>query len=84
MFWIFLIVINAAAFLLMRADKRAAQNRRFRIPESVLLFFAAIGGSLGAMIGMVLLRHKTRHLRFSIGIPVLFFLHTGLVLLFVI
>lgn len=71
-YWIlYLILINAAAFLLMLADKHRARKNRWRIPERTLLGCAAIGGSIGALAGMYLGRHKTRHLRFTIGIPVM-------------
>ena len=78
---VLLLVINAWTFLLMLMDKKAAIKRSIRIPEVVLLLFAVLGGSAGAMIGMFLFRHKTRHLKFRIGLPVLFFLHLGILLL---
>lgn len=78
--WIYLILINAAACLLMLVDKRKAQKHRFRVPEAVLLSLALFGGSLGAVCGMVLFRHKTRKLLFSIGLPVIFLLQLGLFL----
>jgi len=78
---VLLLVINAWTFLLMLMDKKAAIKRSIRIPEVVLLLFAVLGGSAGAMLGMFLLRHKTRHLKFRIGLPVLFFLHLGILLL---
>ena len=78
---VLLLVINAWTFLLMLMDKTAAIKRSIRIPEVVLLLFAVLGGSAGAMLGMFLLRHKTRHLKFRIGLPVLFFLHLGILLL---
>ena len=56
---IYLSLINALALLLMLADKQRAKKHRWRIPESVLLASAALGGSLGALLGMWLFRHKT-------------------------
>lgn len=67
----YLLIINALAFLLMLVDKRKARKNRWRIPEKTLLGTALIGGSLGAMAGMQLFRHKTKHLKFMIGIPVM-------------
>lgn len=49
---IYLSLINALALLLMLADKQRAKKHRWRIPESVLLASAALGGSLGALLGM--------------------------------
>lgn len=68
-FSIYLLLINAAAFALMLADKLKAQKNRWRIPERTLMLSAALGGSIGALAGMYLFRHKTRHLKFTIGIP---------------
>ena len=79
-FWIYLILINAAACLLMHKDKRNAQQHRFRVPEAVLLSMALLGGSFGAVCGMVLFRHKTRKPIFSVGLPLIFFLQLGLLL----
>ena len=67
----YLIIINAAAFLLMLADKLKARRNAWRIPEKTLLGVAAIGGSIGAIAGMYAFRHKTKHPQFSIGLPVI-------------
>lgn len=69
--YLYLCIINALAFLFMLIDKRKAVKNRWRIPERTLLTLCAIGGSLGGYLGMRLFRHKTKHLRFSIGIPVM-------------
>lgn len=68
---LYLVIINAAAFLLMRADKLKARRGAWRIPESTLMGVAAIGGSVGALIGMYRFRHKTRHVKFILGIPLI-------------
>lgn len=67
----YLFIINALSFLLMHIDKEKAKAGRWRIPEATLLGTAFIGGSLGAYLGMRIFRHKTRHPKFSIGLPVL-------------
>ncbi len=66
---LYLVIINAAGFLLMLLDKLKARKKLWRIPEATLLGVAAAGGSVGSLIGMYLFRHKTRHLKFTIGIP---------------
>lgn len=66
---LYLIIINAAAFLLMLIDKQKAKKRKFRIPEATLIGCAILGGSIGAWIGMQIFRHKTRHKKFTLGIP---------------
>lgn len=69
---LFLLIINAVGFALMLADKHKAKKNLWRIPESTLMLTAAIGGSLGILTGMYLTRHKTKHPKFSIGVPVIF------------
>ena len=66
---LYLFIVNAIAFILMLADKRMAQKNLWRIPESTLLLSAAIGGSIGSLAGMYTFRHKTRHLKFTLGVP---------------
>lgn len=72
---VYLIIINAIAFILMLVDKYKAKKNLWRIPEATLMGFAAAGGSVGALAGMYLVRHKTKHLKFTIGIPILLFAH---------
>jgi len=55
----------------MLADKLKAKKGSWRIPEATLLGFAAAGGSIGAIAGMYLFRHKTRHLKFTLGLPLI-------------
>ena len=68
---IYLLIINAAAFLLMLIDKWKAKNNKWRIPERTLFASALLGGSLGAIAGMYTFRHKTKHFSFIIGMPVI-------------
>lgn len=70
-FHIYLLLINAVAFVLMLIDKYKAKKNLWRIPEATLLWSAVLGGSLGCLLGMQLARHKTKHLRFSLGVPVI-------------
>ena len=69
---IYLVFINAIAFLLMLIDKYKAKKNLWRIRESTLILVAALGGSLGELLGMYLVRHKTKHLKFTLGIPIIF------------
>lgn len=68
-FLIYLLIVNAISFLLMRIDKQKAKKKKWRIPEATLMGFAAIGGSIGALMGMYTFRHKTLHKKFTLGIP---------------
>jgi uncharacterized membrane protein YsdA (DUF1294 family) len=65
----YLLLINAAAFVLMLVDKCKARKNRWRIPERTLILSALFGGSIGALLGMYTFRHKTKHLKFTLGIP---------------
>ena len=67
----YLLIINAAGFLLMLVDKWKAKKNRWRVRESTLLIVAALGGSVGSLSGMYLFRHKTQHLKFTLGIPLI-------------
>ena len=78
--WYYLILINAVSFLLMLADKEKARRHRWRIPEASLLAAAALGGSLGTLAGMLLFHHKTRHVKFTITVPLLLLLHGGVLI----
>ena len=80
LFLIYLILINAVGFLLMLLDKYKARKKQWRIPERVLLTVAFLGGSLGSILGMQLFRHKTRHLKFSLGLPAIFALQAILII----
>ena len=72
---IYLLIINAVAFASMLIDKIKARKNLWRIPEATLLTFAILGGSLGAYAGMQLFRHKTKHPKFSFGLPVILAVH---------
>ena len=69
---------NVAAFCLMGVDKWKAKHGRWRLPEKVLFLSALAGGSVGALLGMGFFRHKTRHPKFTVGIPVVLALQIGL------
>lgn len=74
----YLLVINVTGFVLMFIDKRRAQNNQWRIKEATLFLTAAIGGSIGSMLGMKVFRHKTKHLSFLIGMPAIFIVQVAL------
>ena len=78
---IYLIVVNILSFAAMASDKKRARNKAWRIPESVLLTLAFIGGSLGALLGMFTCKHKTKHRKFTVLFPLFFLLHIAIALL---
>ena len=69
LFRYYLIIINLLAIILFAVDKFKAKHGLWRIPEKVLFFISFIGGSIGALIGMYLFHHKTKHLSFVILNP---------------
>lgn len=79
---IYYIAVNIIAFAMYGADKFFAKKDMWRISEKALLVAAAIGGAFGAFIGMETFRHKTKHAKFKILVPVLMAAHAGLLLYF--
>ena len=67
----YLIIINLLSLFLMAEDKRRAKRHLWRIPERTLFAAALVGGSVGALFGMYLFHHKTRHWYFVIGMPLI-------------
>ncbi len=76
--FVYLLGMNAAAYILMAVDKTNAIRKARRIPEAVLLLIAALGGSLGEWLGMAGLHHKTKHKKFLILVPLFLFVHIAL------
>ena len=76
---IYLLVINFTAFALMGLDKHRARRDQWRISEKALFLPAVLGGSVGAILGMRLFCHKTRHWYFRYGLPALLLLQILLV-----
>lgn len=82
-YWIaYLIIINFIAVFVTVSDKRRAVMRRSRIRERTLLLISALGGSPAMWITMKCIRHKTRHKKFMIGIPLIFVVQVALAYFF--
>ena len=81
---LYLLLINAAAFILMLVDKIKAKKNLWRIKESTLMLSAVLGGSIGALAGMYTFRHKTLHHKFTIGIPLILGLQIAAALFWII
>lgn len=77
-----ILIINVVTFFVFGIDKLKARKNIWRIPESYLLALAIIGGSIGAFCGMKIWHHKTKHLKFKYGVPIIFLLQVGLYLYF--
>lgn len=76
---VYLLEINTVAFILNAIDKACARKGAWRVPEATLLLSAALGGSVGSLLGMLLLRHKTKHKKFTFGVPVILLIQAAMV-----
>lgn len=81
-FPLYLAAVNLAAFSAMWIDKRRAKRNLWRIRERTLFLLALMGGSIGALTGMYLFRHKTKHPQFVWGMPAILLLHLVLAWLY--
>ena len=77
---LYLLVVNIIGFLMMGIDKWKAKNNAWRIPENSLFSIAAIGGSIGTILGMYTFRHKTQKLKFTVGMPAILVLEIILII----
>lgn len=82
-FFLYLALMNIAAFAAMGLDKRRAKKGRWRVRERTLFRLALLGGSVGSLAGMLCFRHKTRHPQFVWGMPAILALHAVLAWLYV-
>ena len=80
---IWVLAWTLIAFVLMGVDKWKARHASWRIPEKALFLSAILGGSPGALAGMYLFRHKTKHRSFTIGMPLILIVQIALVLFLV-
>ena len=78
----YLIGINILTFLIYGIDKWKAQKGKWRIPENTLIWLAIAGGSIGALLGMYFLRHKTKHRKFTLGVPAILIIQAALAYFF--
>ena len=75
----YLLAINVATFLVYGIDKLKAKRAKWRISEATLLLLAAAGGSIGAWLGMKVWHHKTLHMKFRYGVPLILLLQIALI-----
>ena len=66
---VWLAVINLLTFIVYGADKRRARRGKWRVPEKTLFLLPLLGGSIGALLGMRVFHHKTKHWYFVWGVP---------------
>ena len=80
--YIWLAGINIAAFVMAGIDKKRAKEHKWRIRESTLIGAAIVGGSVGLLLGMLVFRHKTKHPKFTIGVPIILIIQIILAVLY--
>ena len=68
---IYLAAINVVTFFLYGVDKWKAKRDKWRVSETVLIWMAVLGGSIGAWLGMKTWHHKTQHAKFKYGLPII-------------
>ena len=71
LFIFYLLIINILGFIFMYIDKEKAKKHKWRISENTLIILSLLGGSIGSFIGMNKFRHKTKHIKFKYGIPLI-------------
>ena len=75
---IVILVMSLFTFIIYGVDKSKAKNNKWRIKESVLLLSSFLGGSIGGLLGLYVLRHKTKHWYFVVVNIVSFIIHVAL------
>jgi uncharacterized membrane protein YsdA (DUF1294 family) len=71
MFELYVFIVNMLGFFVIAIDKQKAKKGKWRIAESTIWLVSLLGGAIGAMLGMQLFRHKTKHRLFRYGLPFL-------------
>ena len=79
---IYILIMSLISIVVCIYDKKISKKNKveLRIPEKVLLILSALGGSVAMLATMLLTRHKTKHVKFMLGIPVIIVLQVALVL----
>ena len=78
----YLFIINLLGFFIMLMDKQRAIHKEWRIPEKNLLGISVFGGAIGMLLGMSCFRHKTKHKKFTIGVPFILLMQVLLIILY--
>lgn len=80
-FMMYFLIISIAAIVVTVSDKSRAKKHKRRVPEKTLFLIAALGGSIAMYLTMLTIRHKTKHKRFMIGLPLIIFVQVGIAVL---
>lgn len=77
---VWLIVINLISILITIHDKRSAQKGRWRVRENTLLLLGVLGGAIGMLVTMKKIHHKTKHMKFMVGLPLILLVQVGVLM----
>lgn len=80
---LYVLIINLIGFLIMGLDKFKAKKGFWRTPEKTIFTITLLGGGIGTVTGMYLLRHKTKKMKFTIGLPTILISEIVLIIYFV-
>lgn len=81
----YLIAISLIAVIMTVYDKRAAKKKpKARVPEARLFITAILGGSVFMLATMLMIRHKTKHLSFMVGLPIIIAIQFALAIILLI
>lgn len=78
---VYILCVSIIAFAAYGIDKRKAEKNKWRIPESVLIMLAVLGGSIGALAGMLVFHHKTKKAKFVVGISAILLIQIAAVII---
>ena len=78
----YLLITNLLGFFIMLIDKQRAIHKEWRIPEKTLLGVSVFGGAIGMLLGMSCFRHKTKHKKFTIGVPFILLMQVVLIIFY--
>lgn len=79
---VYLALINIITFIIYGIDKRKAMKRKYRYSEAFLIWLAVLGGSIGAILAVYTFRHKTKHKKFTVGLPLILIFETALLTIY--
>ena len=68
---VYIIILNILGYLIMYIDKRRAKKQQWRISEQTIFLITFLGGGIGTTLGMYTFRHKTKKIKFIIGLPLI-------------
>ncbi len=80
LFYLYLIVMNMITYIVFAIDKKRAIRGAWRIPEATLFGLSIAGGSVGGILAMRICRHKTKHMSFALGLPVILMIQIAIFL----